>query len=146
MNFETYKKDAASWLYKKFVSAYKTSYCDDVLPDNLRPKTLYILSDGGYEEQAAMICPCGCGETLHLNLMPDERPLWRIIKHKNQTVSLMPSIWRKVGCKSHYWFWEGRIYWAENRSFIQDWIASTFLGNLNAFDNHDQTSSRKSDM
>jgi hypothetical protein len=36
-----------------------------------------ILSEAeedGRREQAAVTCPCGCGQVLHMNLLTDERP------------------------------------------------------------------------
>lgn len=81
------------------------------LPQELEFHVLYIVEDDGFLEQAAMICPCGCANTLHMNLLPDERPCWRVEQHPDRTVSLFPSVWRQVGCRSHFWFRKSRIYW-----------------------------------
>jgi len=81
------------------------------LPSHLLKHTLYIVEDDGFQEQAAMICPCGCGEVLNMNLLTETRPCWRVTQHEDGSASLHPSIWRKVGCRSHFWFRRGRIYW-----------------------------------
>lgn len=78
------------------------------LPQSLEPRVLYIVDEDGYQEQAAMRCPCGCKQTLHMNLLPDERPCWRV--SMTPLATLHPSVWRKVGCKSHFWLRNGRIY------------------------------------
>jgi len=85
------------------------------LPSLLVDHVLYIVEEDGYREQAAMLCPCGCGKTLHMNLLPDERPCWRIIEHNDGTTSLRPSVWRKKDCRSHFWFSQGRIIWVDDR-------------------------------
>lgn len=74
---------------------------------------MYIVQEDSYEEQAAMICPCGCGRVLQMNLLPDERPCWQVTHHRDGTVSLHPSVWRMKECKSHFWFRSGRVYWVE---------------------------------
>jgi hypothetical protein len=81
------------------------------LPATLAPRTLYIVEEDGFQEQAAMVCPCGCGKTLHMNLLTDERPCWRVTMHADATATLFPSVWRKTGCASHFWFRNGRIVW-----------------------------------
>lgn len=81
------------------------------LPTNPKSRAIYIVIEDGFEENASMRCPCGCGSVLHMNLIPDERPCWRVIRHQNGTTSLFPSVWRKKGCQSHFWFREGRVIW-----------------------------------
>ena len=90
---------------------YRTIVTEDILPTTLNKRTLYIVEDEGLEEQAAMLCPCGCRRVLQMNLLPDERPCWRVTRHKNGSASLYPSVWRKKDCNSHFWFKEGRVNW-----------------------------------
>ena len=97
-----------------FIPPYKTSVVEEILPDTLKRRTLYIVKEDGYEEQAAMICPCGCKQILHMNLLPDERPCWGVTTHSDGSASLHPSVWRKVGCKSHFWFRHGRVKWCRS--------------------------------
>ena len=82
------------------------------LPENLDSHIFYIVFDSGRPWHASMSCPCGCGEAIHLNLLPDERPRWQIQEHFDGTASATPSIWRTQGCRSHFWLQRGRIMWA----------------------------------
>lgn len=90
---------------------YRTVIARDSLPKKLKRKTIYVVEDDGFEEQAAMLCPCGCRRVLHMNLLPDERPCWRLTRHWDGTASLHPSVWRKKDCSSHFWFRHGRVEW-----------------------------------
>jgi hypothetical protein len=92
---------------------YRYQVVAEALPAKLETGRVYLVEDDSYLEQAAMICPCGCGATLHLNLLADERPVWTVTTHQDGTVSLMPSVWRRVGCKSHFWLRSGDVEWCE---------------------------------
>jgi hypothetical protein len=96
-----------AWLARPYV----TRIVQEVLPKKLKRKTLYVVEDDGFEEQAAMVCPCGCGAVLQLNLLTDERPCWRVTRHGDGTATLQPSVWRQKGCMSHFWFRRGQIEW-----------------------------------
>lgn len=87
------------------------------LPASLAEKKLYVLGDDECEWAAAMNCPCGCGSAIHLSLAPDSRPTWRVRRHRNGTVSLLPSVWRTVGCRSHFVLYKGKIFWCRNEHF-----------------------------
>ncbi len=103
-----------SWFYASYAVPdipYKTIRVNESLPNRLEKNVLYIVIEDDYSEQAAMICPCGCDSILHMNLLLDERPCWRVIMHEDKTASLHPSVWRKTGCKSHFWFKRGKIEW-----------------------------------
>lgn len=102
---------ASDRIQRWIIPPYRTVIVEDVLPKTLKPKTLYVVQDDGFLEQAAMICPCGCGRTLHMNLLPDERPLWKFTRHDDGTATLHPSVWRKKDCGSHFWFRKGRVQW-----------------------------------
>ena len=99
------------WLKEWRDPAYRTLVVQENLPKQLQPRILYIVEEDGVEEQAAMICPCGCRRTLQMNLLTDDRPCWRVTKHADGTVSLHPSVWRKKNCNSHFWFKRGRVEW-----------------------------------
>ena len=93
------------------IPAYRTVVVQEYLPETLERRVLYIVEEDGYQEQAAMMCPCKCGNVLHMNLLTDERPCWTVTIHPGDTASLRPSVWRKKGCRSHFWFRRGRVYW-----------------------------------
>ena len=43
-------------------------------PDHLEPGKVYLAGEGDNIWAAAMICPCGCGEVIELNLLKQTRP------------------------------------------------------------------------
>lgn len=109
------------WFQERLVPPYRTCFIeDDDVPKLLQEKTIYIVQEDGILWHVSMLCPCGCGETLYLNLIPDERPCWRLTKHHNKTVSLYPSVWRKIGCYSHFWFRRGRVVWVTKTNWYKD--------------------------
>lgn len=55
-------------------------------------------------------CPCGCGDTLVINVDRALKRSWRL-RHNHRGVSLMPSVWRTTGCRSHFVLWENRVWW-----------------------------------
>jgi len=81
------------------------------LPDDLDQRFIYLIGEGGHQWFAAMVCPCGCGKTIYLNLDPNDRPCWKMIEHGGGIVSISPSIHRRVGCRSHFWVQCGYIIW-----------------------------------
>jgi hypothetical protein len=81
------------------------------LPDVLKPLTVYLAGEESHLWAAALLCPCGCGERIELNLLPQVRPRWTAQRLPDGTVTLMPSVWRQKGCKSHFFLREGRIDW-----------------------------------
>lgn len=84
------------------------------LPDLLEAHLVYVAGEGEHLWFAAMLCPCGCGETLHMSLHREGRPNWRLTKHWDGTVSLLPSVWRRVGCRSHFFLRRGRVEWCRS--------------------------------
>jgi len=98
-------------LYHWLVPPYRTLIVEEFLPKKLNRRTLYVVQEDGFEEQAAMLCPCGCGRVLQMNLLSDEVPCWRLVQHEDGTASLQPSVWRQKDCGSHFWFRCGRVYW-----------------------------------
>lgn len=86
------------------------------LPDDPRPRTVYLAGEGPYLWSAAMLCPCGCGETIRLNLLREARPCWAVERHPDGTVSIEPSVWRRLGCRSHFFLRRGRVEWCRSSS------------------------------
>ena len=80
-------------------------------PQRLTADIVYIIGDDECQWAAVLLCPCGCGDAIHLSLATDSRPSWRIQEHRGGSVSLLPSVWRTVGCKSHFIIYRGRIFW-----------------------------------
>lgn len=75
--------------------------------------TVYVIGEDGHNWSAAFICPCGCSVLVQLNLLRDERPCWDVTAHSDGTVSLSPSVWRTVGCRSHFILSRGDIRWCQ---------------------------------
>ena len=65
--------------------------CDD---KNIQEGIVYVCRE---DEKAYLKCPCGCGDVLTLNLIPDTHPGWTISGN-----SIKPSINRIIGCRSHF--------------------------------------------
>ncbi len=83
----------------------------DEMPEPAKRNALYIYRSNGHQWGAALECPCGCGSLIELNLLPEGNPSWKTTLHWDSSISLYPSIWRKVGCKSHFWIKQGLIKW-----------------------------------
>ena len=79
------------------------------LPDSLADGVGYVVGEQGHEWHVVMACPCGCGSSIYLNLLPDDRPRWELIRHADKTFSLYPSVWRTSGCRSHFFVRRSRI-------------------------------------
>ncbi len=86
----------------------------DELPDILNANSVYVGGEGCHRWFVAMLCPCGCGETLNMNLLPDSCPRWKLTENKDGTVTLHPSVWRKKGCHSHFFLRRGLIKWCDD--------------------------------
>lgn len=91
----------------------------EIMPTRFDPDIVYVIGDDECQWAAVLLCPCGCGETIHLSLVTDTAPSWRVQKHKRGRVSLLPSVWRTVGCKSHFIIYHGHIFWC--RDDYDDW-------------------------
>jgi hypothetical protein len=79
------------------------------LPDTLQANRLYVL--GSPPWSAALVCPCGCGEIIHLSLLTHDSPTWRLRLDGQRLPSLAPSVWRTKGCRSHFFLRHGSIVW-----------------------------------
>ena len=80
-------------------------------PSKLKSHRIYLAGENGHLWAAAMLCPCGCNETIELNLLPQVRPRWTVHQHDDGTATLMPSVWRQKGCQSHFFLRHGQIEW-----------------------------------
>lgn len=79
-------------------------------PEEFEPMQVYALGEGGHLWHISMLCPCGCGEKISLNTLPDDSPRWTLEEHDG-VPSIRPSVWRRVGCRSHFFLRRGRIEW-----------------------------------
>lgn len=81
-------------------------------PDVLDSSALYLLGVNQKPWAAVFQCPCGCRSDIRLNLLSEGRPRWQAHQHWDSTVSLLPSVAREVGCRSHFWIRKGLVIWA----------------------------------
>lgn len=98
------------WPTKK--AAISSAFVED-LPEQLSDNTLYVVGENDHLYFAALKCPCGCGEVLSISLFPDGGPRWILQRNSDGTVSLTPSVWRRTGCRSHFFLVRSEIRWCE---------------------------------
>ena len=79
-------------------------------PDELDPDTIYIVGDNWI---AMFLCPCGCGEIIHLCLLGEKAgsPRWTYTRHADGAATFSPSILRTAGCCSHFFIRENKVIW-----------------------------------
>jgi len=80
--------------------------------DSLRQSGDAALVQRGMPRMLLIKCPCGCGDTLVINLDQRLGHAWRMYS-RDQSLTLFPSYWRDDGCKSHFILWKNRIYWCD---------------------------------
>lgn len=80
-------------------------------PEILHPDFIYLIGNAGYLWVAVMLCPCGCGAIIKLNLLSEVRPCWKYKQHLDSTISIYPSVNRMYGCRSHFWVQKGLVKW-----------------------------------
>lgn len=98
-------------LLNKFKPEYKFLNVEE-LPENLKDRVIYII---GRQEQPwllAFMCPCGCKDSIQLNLLKEAQPCWSF-KIRNNKLNVFPSIRRIKSCKSHFFIRNGKIDWVK---------------------------------
>ena len=80
----------------------------------IAPGAVTIVAPARYPKWSMLLCPCGCRSVITLPLQSDKRPHWSFRKSKAGRPTLQPSIWRDVGCLSHFFLDDGRIYWCND--------------------------------
>lgn len=70
---------------------------------------LYIVGEN--PKWVVLKCPCGCGETIDVNLMKSRSPFWTVLMRDGKA-TLRPSIWVPAErCGSHFFINDSRIDW-----------------------------------
>jgi hypothetical protein len=77
--------------------------------DELRLRGDAILVQRGRPRWLVMLCPCGCNDIIPINLDEQSGPAWEYYDGETNGLSVFPSIWRDIGCKSHFIIWYSRI-------------------------------------
>jgi hypothetical protein len=101
------------WVLRLFgvTPRYTVTICDD-LPDDPAEKQIYLVGEKDHYWQAALKCPCGCGDLIQLPLTQETSPRWRI-DGTQQHPTLAPSINRTTRCRSHFFLRSGTISWCK---------------------------------
>jgi hypothetical protein len=84
---------------------------ENPLTNEIPTKTIVIVGAKDWNKWAFMKCPCGCGDVLTLSLMKSFEPNWQLSTDKKKRVTLSPSVWKKDGCKSHFFVQKGKLIW-----------------------------------
>jgi Family of unknown function (DUF6527) len=69
-----------------------------------------VIVERGRARLLMLVCPCGCGEELPINLDSRAGPAWRLYQNRRAGLSLFPSVWRESGCESHFIIWRDKIF------------------------------------
>jgi hypothetical protein len=69
-----------------------------------------VLVERGRPRLLVLCCPCGCGDVYPINLDARAGKAWRLYRGGRLGHSLYPSVWRDVGCESHFIVWRDRIF------------------------------------
>ena len=73
----------------------------------------------GLPRSLILMCPCGCGDVLTLNLDRRSDKAWLLYRRK-AGITLYPSVWRDSGCESHFVVWRNQITWIDDREIFED--------------------------
>lgn len=82
----------------------------------------------GMLRAALFQCPCGCGEILSMNLDPRAGTAWRVYADES-SISLLPSVWRTSGCRSHFFVVHNDIYWC-SADWQEEWLDGADLATI----------------
>lgn len=82
-------------------------------PPNRRvpPGVVSVVASRKLAKWAIFLCPCGCRSVITLPLATTKPLHWTHKKSRGGRPSLRPSVWRDVGCLSHFILEDGRIFW-----------------------------------
>ena len=100
------------WSWLRWPVQHRTVMVEE-LPEQFRDNEIYLIGENEHFWCVAMLCPCRCGAVIQLNLVDGTRPRWTFELDSNtQVITLYPSVWRTVGCRSHFNVRLGRVQWA----------------------------------
>jgi hypothetical protein len=57
-------------------------------------RNIYLIERGDTQRWVVLACPCGCDKRIEANLMRSKWPRWRVRRHRDRSLTLMPSLWR----------------------------------------------------
>jgi hypothetical protein len=93
-----------------YSSRFQIEYVEDV-PESILDSLIFIVQDGNEPELLVFKCPCRCNANIILNLLKDASPRWSYELNNEGTIDIYPSVWRNIGCKSHFFVKDSKIKW-----------------------------------
>ena len=100
-------------LFERLRAPYRLQVVDgDSLPPVVPVGALVLARDGDEDWCVGMKCPCGCGRTIELLLIPEAKPRWSLSLDPAGLPSLSPSVFLRDGCRAHFWPKGGKVIWA----------------------------------
>jgi len=115
LGFESAETDFDAWVARQPLPPVTFHEINDVASpppnDSVRPGVFFRVMRNDQPKWALFLCPCGCRSVVTLSLQLAHRPHWTVRESKNRRPSMRPSVWRDIGCLSHFWVEDGRIYW-----------------------------------
>ncbi len=82
--------------------------------EDVEKNIFYFVFSNNKPKWALFLCPCGCKDIVTLPLQNSHDPYWMLKHSRDSRPTLYPSVWRDVGCMSHFWVADGRVYWCQN--------------------------------
>ncbi|WP_367181999.1 DUF6527 family protein [Halothiobacillus sp.] len=74
----------------------------------------YFIESRSKPKWSLFKCPCGCGDVITITLQTVHQPHWHLTLTQFGRPTLSPSVWRDIGCKSHFVLSDGRVYWCND--------------------------------
>jgi hypothetical protein len=112
------QEDFETWIERQPKAAIRFDHIEKVESpppnDAVEAHLFYVVSRQGKERWALFRCPCGCNAVVTLSLQRVHKPSWRVRESDDRRPTLRPSVWRDVGCMSHFFVHDGRIYWCRD--------------------------------
>ena len=103
------------WRMADYLAPARTlqTIAGDSLPPTVPRRDVVLARADGEDWCVGFRCPCGCGRTIELLVIPEAKPRWDVQADTKGRVTLHPSVWLRDGCKSHFFVRKGRIKWCE---------------------------------
>jgi hypothetical protein len=102
-----------SIFFKMRIYKYKTKIIsDNPSHESIKRNVVYVVGNNDYVKWAYLKCPCGCNETIMLNLIESTaKPSWKVYQDYIGRPTINPSIHRIEGCCSHFYLRKGNVRW-----------------------------------
>src|SRR6266404_4055469 len=95
---------------RMFHTVFCVSSLEEALEHLVKPGEIFVVVRGR-PRWLRLRCPCGCGDLVTLNLDPRTGRSWKL-SMKDDKVTVLPSVRRTSGCKSHFLLLSNRVTFA----------------------------------